>query len=279
MPCVKVRYLKPELKGTAPRIGNKESRHAATVLEEVSVEDARPAQEAGRLSLDTNGFVLVERPTRCLDFHDSKCIKQVYYAECEELVKWATGAASAFVTEHLVRTETPKGFSDGYARYVHLDYNEALASLVPQMFAQRMGIERRQAEEEYDFAFYNVWRPFDREVLQNPLALIDARTVSPDDVQDYIVAFRPHVPGAPEPRATIVSSNPQHRWSYFPRMQPSEALLFKQLDLRNGTGSRQCPHISFVDPAAPADAPGRRSVEVRLLAAFPRKGGARAARL
>lgn len=256
-----------------------ESRHAATALVDVAVEDARPAMRAGELSLDTNGFVLVDHPTQCSDFHDNKVIKREYYGECVELVKRATGAAAAFVTEHLVRTETPKGFSDGYARYVHLDYNEALGSMAANMFAQKMGIELQRAQEEYDFAFYNVWRPFDREVQQNPLALIDARTVSPDDVQDYIVAFRPQTPGAPEPRATIVSSNPRHRWSYFPRMQPSEALLFKQLDMRNGTGSRQCPHISFVDPTAPPDAPGRRSVEVRLLAAFPKEAGARRARL
>ena len=49
-----------------------------------------------------------------------------------------------------------------------------------------------------------------------------------------------------------------------------EALVFKQYDSRNAAGTEvlQCPHIAFHDDGAPADAPPRRSVEVRVCCAF-----------
>mmetsp|Transcript_128734 Transcript_128734/g.286837 ORF Transcript_128734/g.286837 Transcript_128734/m.286837 type:complete len:295 (+) Transcript_128734:3-887(+) len=269
----KIRYLRPELKGTIPVIGSAETRRAATVVMDVTIADARPPMEAGELSLDTNGFLLVEHASRCPDFRDDAVVRRIYYEECIDLIRRATGAEAAFVTEHLVRTETPTSFSDGYARYVHLDYDDALGAYAPQLWARKHKMSAEAATEAYDFAFYNVWQPFDREVLQDPLALIDARTVRPDDVQRYAVAFRPVPPGGVQPTATIVSSNPEHRWYFFPRMRPSEAILFKQLDTRNSTGSRQCPHVSFKDPAVPAGVPGRRSIEVRVLAAFPRRTG------
>ena len=40
----------------------------------------------------------------------------------------------------------------------------------------------------------------------------------------------------------------------------------QQLDTRRCGGA--CPHTSFDDPTTPPDAPPRRSVEVRLMAAF-----------
>ena len=60
--------------------------------------------------------------------------------------------------------------------------------------------------------------------------------------------------------------NPDHEFFYFPRMQTREVLVIKQLDSRPDRAV-SCPHTSF-DEAAPEDAPGRRSIEVRLMCAF-----------
>jgi hypothetical protein len=59
-----------------------------------------------------------------------------------------------------------------------------------------------------------------------------------------------------------------HRFYYFPRMQMDEAIVFKQLDPRPGR-AYCCPHTSFDDPGAPADAVGRRSIELRAVGVFP----------
>ena len=49
----------------------------------------------------------------------------------------------------------------------------------------------------------------------------------------------------------------------------ANGLLFKQLDSRPGE-PRMCPHSSFDDATAPADALRRRSIEVRVLGVFER---------
>lgn len=266
----RIRYLRPELKNTLPRIGTKETNHFATVEETLEVSDARPAMAAGELSLDTNGFILTPHQTQCVDFRDEAMIRRVYYPEMVELVKRLTGAFEVVVQEHLVRTEKPISFNDAYSRFAHLDYNDRLARFTPKILASRSNkITREQAETDYEYAFFNTWQPFDRPVLQNHLALLDARTVQPDDVQDYIFTARPGQEDLNQGTATILCHNPANRWHYFPKMQTGEAILFKQLDLRDAQFRPQTPHIAFWDDTAPPDAPGRRSIEVRLLAAWP----------
>jgi len=50
-------------------------------------------------------------------------------------------------------------------------------------------------------------------------------------------------------------------------MTPEEILVFKQMDGRSDR-SVYCPHTSFDNKDAPADAPPRRSIEMRMLAVF-----------
>lgn len=60
-------------------------------------------------------------------------------------------------------------------------------------------------------------------------------------------------------------------------MQTDEVMVFMGLwqhaDIAaQHPGSRRMnPHTSFVDPTAPVDALGRRSVDARVLCAFPKK--------
>ena len=98
---------------------------------------------------------------------------------------------------------------------------------------------------------------------QNPLALLDARTLDESDIQEYTFGGRDE-----DGNATMILPNSEHEWWYFPQMQTNECLVFKQYDNRNGGGCKQCPHISFFDSSAPEDAPGRRSIEVRICCAF-----------
>jgi len=98
-------------------------------------------------------------------------------------------------------------------------------------------------------------------VQQNPLTLIDTRTIRREDFREYVfdedgVASMP-----------LYSSD--HRHYYFPRMQTSELLVFKQLDSRFERTSL-CAHTSFDDATSPGDAPRRRSIEVRLMCVFAR---------
>jgi len=62
------------------------------------IRDGRPL--ASQLSLDLNGFVLVEHATRVADFFDKGQLATVYYPEIEALVKRVSGAQRVVVFDH-----------------------------------------------------------------------------------------------------------------------------------------------------------------------------------
>jgi len=268
-----VRYLKPRWKdiwretAERPKVGSRERRRENTDFYEVEITDARPANAAGELHLDTNGFILLKHRSAVTDFHDSDEVKRVYYPEMCELVRRETGADLVLTLNHLLRTETPKGFADGYARYVHCDFAEESSRGFARRIMSDAGYSA-EVSEQYDYAWYNVWQPIDWEVRWNPLTLVDARTLDDGDVVEYIFGEK-----LSDGVASMPVYNPDHRFYYFPRMQTDELILFKQLDSRPGR-SKVCPHTSFDDAGSTEDAPRRRSIELRLLAGFRRDGAA-----
>jgi hypothetical protein len=62
--------------------------------------------------------------------------------------------------------------------------------------------------------------------------------------------------------------SPKHRWLYFPRMAPDQALLLKTYDSETDGRARFMGHSAFEDPTTPSDAPPRESIEVRVMAFF-----------
>src|SRR5262249_2278110 len=58
-----------------------------------------------------------------------------------------------------------------------------------------------------------------------------------------------------------VRYSPEHRWFYFPEMRRDEALVFKVYDSLGDGRARFTAHTSFDDPASPANAPPRQSIE------------------
>ncbi|MEC7302937.1 MAG: CmcJ/NvfI family oxidoreductase, partial [Pseudomonadota bacterium] len=121
----KVRYINAEWKGkdNSPRIGSRESRRANTSFQDVRVHNARPRLEAGELTLDKNGFTLTQHHSAVTNFRDDNELERVYHKEMEALICRVTGADHCFARSHLIRTEKPIDFNDGYARFVHCDYN------------------------------------------------------------------------------------------------------------------------------------------------------------
>jgi hypothetical protein len=236
-------------------------RTGETEQRQMPIFDGRAC--AGELSLDTTGFVLVDHPTCVSDFFDAKQLEDVYYPEVERLVAQVSGAERVVVFDHTLRTGD---LAEQEARkirepvlWAHNDYTEwsgpqRLREILPNE-AQRLLSHR--------FAIIQVWRAIDKPIQSNPLALVDARTVSMDDL---LAAERryPHRVG----ETYQLRYNPTHRWMYFPKMQRDEALVFKVYDSLSDGRARFTPHTSFRDPTTPADAAVRQSIEVRTFAFF-----------
>ena len=269
-----IRYLNPVWRDSTevPEIGDRESRRANTSKIYVVVSDARPRQEAGTLHLDTNGFVLATNASNVKDFQDTAEVEKTYYAEIESLIKSLTGADHVFISQHVVRTEDTSDFNKAYARFLHCDYSvEAPMNSAKRMLENR-GISLDEGKR-WEFAWYNAWQPFDRPVLKNPLTVVDAQSLAPGDVIDYRYTGFGNKELTAEKSAMEAGNssmpiyNPDHEFCYFPNMQTSEVMVFKQLETRAGRAV-VCPHTSFDDNTSPADALPRRSIEVRVMCAF-----------
>jgi len=141
----------------------------------------------------------------------------------------------------------------------HNDYTEWSG---PQRVREIMGDEAERLLRRR-FAIIQVWRATRRPVQANPLAILDARSLVPEDL---LVAERryPHRVG----QTYRLKYNPGHRWFYFPEMRRDEALVFKVYDSETDGRARFTPHTSFVDPATPPGSPPRQSIEARTMAFF-----------
>jgi hypothetical protein len=236
-------------------------RTGATERRPVQIRDGRAF--TGELSLDDNGFVLVGHKSVVDDFFDARQIESIYYAEARALVQALTGASRVVVFDHTLRTGDE---AEQQARRIrepvllaHNDYTEWSG---PQRVREVLPDEADRLLE-HRFAIVQVWRAVNRPIESNPLAIADARSIAR---ADFIAAERryPHRVG----ETYQLRHSPAHRWFYFPRMRPDEALVFKVYDSKTDGRARFTPHTSFLDPTTPAGAPPRQSIEARMFAFF-----------
>jgi hypothetical protein len=229
----------------------------------VAIRDARPL--AGRLSLDREGFELVRRATAMGDFYDGAQVRDIYYPEVERLVLEATGAETAIIFDHTLRSgalteRRADGLREAVKR-VHNDYTEKSG---PQRVRDLLPPDEAEARLKGRFAFINVWRPIRGPVEEAPLALADAQSMKPEDLVPSDLIYRDRVG-----ETYAIAYNPAHRWYYFPRMEREEAVLIKCYDsARDGT-ARWSAHTGFDDPNTPAGASPRESIEVRTIVFWP----------
>lgn len=231
----------------------------------VAVQDARAGSAAA--SLHVQGFELWEAPSRVQDWHDADELRRVQYAEAAELALAATGGRRAFVFDHLLRRRGPErkpldfghGAREGFAPVngrIHNDYTERSGqrrlALVLTEPRERLAIRR--------YCIVNLWRSIAGPVLDTPLAVCDARTVSSLDLVEGEVRYPKRIG-----EIYLARYAPRHRWYYYPAMQRTEVLVFKQYDSQLSGPARFTPHAAFDHPEAPAHAPSRESLELRCL--------------
>ncbi len=260
-----VGFLNSEWKGRQerPKILSGSSRRANTSPRTVQIEDARPLRERNALDLDRCGFTLEKHRSSLRDFRDDRELTQKYFPEMAALLRDLTGADQVFVHAfHQLRSEEPANFLNAYSLYVHCDYAERISSRLRKALLREHDSPLAEDSEGWSFAWYNIWRPVEREVQKNPLTLMDASTLDLEDVTEYHPAE-----GGEYMVASLPVYTDRQRFYYFPRMQTDEVLVFKQMDTRSDR-AQACPHTSFMHPDTAPDALGRRSIELRMMCAF-----------
>jgi hypothetical protein len=207
-------------------------------------------------SLDREGFELVPHPIDAMSADDQAAIIA--------LVKAQTGADAVLLTAPGVqrfseRSEKTGSLSNSMpARFAHVDISDATAAQFSAGSAPEGKIVRRSAH-------YNVWRTLSAPPTDVPLAVCDARSWVADDLILADAIF--DEPDKPiwSFEGLVVGHNPAHRWVWFPDMTADEALIFKTHD--SDDAAPHCVrHVAFDNPACPADAPPRHSIEMRAIA-------------
>jgi hypothetical protein len=231
----------------------------------MQIHDLRPLQD--ELSLDVQGFALVEQRSAVKDFWDDDEVRRVYYPEAERFLKEHTGASRVFIFDHLQRRRV-EGQRDRSrsgprqpASRVHVDHTDRSG---PQRVRDLLPNEADELLRGR-VQVVNFWRPILPEPLRDaPLAVCDSRTVAPRDLVRSDLVYKERVG-----ETYSVTYNPAHRWYYAPEMRRDEALLLKIADTRTDIPARFMPHTGFTDPTTPKDARPRESIELRTLVFHP----------
>ncbi|ARQ02014.1 CmcJ/NvfI family oxidoreductase [Pseudorhodoplanes sinuspersici] len=227
----------------------------------VTIRNGRPL--ANEFSLDREGFRFVDHDTKVKDFFDENEIRQVYYPEMEALIKAQSGAKRVVVFDHTLRTADEAEREARKIREVvprvHNDYTEWSG---PQRVRDILPDEAEDLLSRR-FAIIQVWRPIRLPVESFPLAMCDARSISPDDL---IISERRYPNRIGQTYA--ITYNPAHQWYWFPLMRRDEAIVFKVYDSLKDGRARWSAHTAFDDPSAPPNARPRESIEIRTLAFF-----------
>jgi len=214
-------------------------------------------------ALERNGFRFVRHDTKVADFFDESEIRRLYYPEMEALIKAESGASRVVVFDHTLRTADDKLRESKQirevVRRVHNDYTEWSG---PQRVRDLLPDEADELLKRR-FAIIQVWRPIRHPVETYPLAIADARSLSPENL---VISERRYPDRIGQTYA--ITYNPAHKWFWFPRMRREEAIVFKVYDSLKDGRARWTAHTAFEDPTTPPHARPRESIEIRTLAFF-----------
>lgn len=237
------------------------------------ISDARELSPSA--SLDTEGFTLVGQKSAVRDFRDQEEIKRVHVDEICDLLLGLTGADDVEVRGLGVLRFGERSKDSGAlnnsrpARFVHIDISDKTAAEWNAKLAVPEGRQIQRATH------INVWRVLTPPPQDVPLAVCDARSLSPDDVHVADAIF-----DDPDGSAKILHSfeglavrqNLSQRWWYYSDLRTDEVLVFKTNDTEPGV-AHAVAHGAFDDHSCPADQEPRASLEMRGVAVWYKLDG------
>lgn len=265
-------YYKPNADGSPPHTtyyDRPETYHREVEPHTVTIHDVSGDED--KYTLDGNGFQFVERPATEIEFRDDAQIRASYYPETEQLLNDATGATRVFIFDHTIRRDPPEAGGNrtldrarrGPVQRVHIDqsYTAAL-SRVPH----HLPAEDVESLLKGRVQIINVWRPIEKSILRDPLAVAEASSVGEDELVPTGLVLPDR-----EGETYQVRYNSEHKWYFKSGLTPQEVLLIKCFDSKTDGRARRVPHTAFEDPAfgAGSGAPSRQSIEVRALVFHP----------
>jgi hypothetical protein len=173
-------------------------------------------------TLQTHGFQLISHEAIPWDLQDMDVVRSEFYPWCRKMIQQATGCDEVRGGSNEYRRTpglpTPNGSGGGYASGIHSDMSP--------------GIELgwQPGQDDRHFESINVWRTAenDYDIEMMPLCVCAMDTMGVDDV----VFGDGQNTGDIRMYYKLVDErccySPTQRWYYFPRMTPTETLIFRQ---------------------------------------------------
>jgi hypothetical protein len=234
-----------------------------TDARQVLVHDGWPQVQS--FSLDKEGFILKPFDPSFKQFDDDAAVKSAFYEQVVAFVKAHTGASRVEVFDHTIRKRLPADLKAQTTvqrpavLLVHSDYTvKSGPQRVRDLFPKEADLILQKR-----VAFFNVWKPLTQRVEELPLAMCDAASDADEDMLIMELKYRERTG-----EIYVMRYSPKHRWYYFPKMEPTQALLLKTYDSETDGRARFMGHSAFEDPTTPPDALKRESIEVRTMAFF-----------
>lgn len=302
MPLANVKYVDP-----TPLFGNdgRQQQHWSKVegpFQSFKLLDRTRAIEdiSGRGSqfdIDACGFAVHHWPVRDGWFANEEAIKSGYYPRVEELLhqKLPGSVKKVVIFDHTMRQMKADSLRKPVMQ-VHVDQT---AEAAEARVRRHLPSDEAGALLKGRYSLINVWRPIGNPAMEYPLAALDWRTLSPEDFVyvDLLYPVRDREQTGDDDRGREVipesdsltstegyevkggtygiAPNENHKFYYVKNMTPDSTMLLKCADskgpgLPDGTITTAscCPHTAFEDPETLANAPSRRSIEVRCLVFF-----------
>ena len=232
----------------------------------VEIQSARPIND--KLSLDREGFRLLDQSTEVVDFYDDDQIAKIYESEVKHSIQEALAAQGESTSHIEIFDHTRRTSSDAMrktlkirepASIIHNDYTDKSALRVREDLFEKDNLLRENLESRR-FVIINVWRSIGGTVQQAPMTLCSANSIDPEDVIDVERHAKNN-----RGEVQLAVWNPAQQWFYFPEMTMQEALIFKTFDSLQDGRARYTIHTAFDDPNTSADSSARESIETRCL--------------
>ncbi|ORY09152.1 glutathione S-transferase [Clohesyomyces aquaticus] len=229
---------------------------------EISVHDGW--LKAREFALDRNGFSVHDFHVRHNDWVDDESVRSHFYPEVVEFLKGTTSAKRVLVFDHTIRSErnAQKKLTDEKntsqrtpVMLVHCDYTNESG---PVRVTQLLGSEAEDLLSRR-VAFINVWKPLNV-VEERPLAMCDVQSCHDEDFFKLFLRYRDRTG-----ENYVMSHSDRHKWWYFPKMNPDQAILLKTFDSATDGRARFVGHTAFEDPTSKPHAPMRESIEIRTI--------------
>ncbi|KAF2475059.1 uncharacterized protein BDR25DRAFT_384605 [Lindgomyces ingoldianus] len=227
--------------------------------------------EEDKYRLDSHGFEFVRHESKEKGFEDDDAIISLYYRECEQIYKSATGATSVHIFGHLVRRGpthwhslgTGNATKKGPLHRVHIDQSYHGAELI---LRKHLPDEEVKTRMKHRWQIINLWRPVST-IFKDPLGVAAAHSIPESDLVSAEVVYTKQPPPLNRNETWTILPSDKHEWFFKNEQGPEDVLLIKCFDSSEVEGMvRRAPHCAFKDPEREGEEwADRQSIEVRAL--------------